>query len=161
MFHLEMVRQIESGQLFCSGLHLFECKCETNANWTNAVIAAACTAYQQQQLALQMSGRFEKEDFTLVVQPMFNEVRHWPTLPNGQPREDLFAPDCFHFSQLGHALVSTWLWQNMMQPVGMKNDRADIGNPAPISCPDPLCPFFRTARNSASCSQYLTEPADN
>jgi len=140
-------------------LHLFECKCETNANYTNDAIAAACTAYQVEQLALQTSGRFEKDDFTFVVQPFLNEVRQWPTLPNGHPREDLFAPDCFHFSQLGHAIMSTWLWKNLLEPVGSKTDQADIGNPTALGCPTAACPFIRTVQNSANCSQFMTPTA--
>jgi len=160
MLHLEMVRQIDQGELFCQGLHLFECKCESDKNFTNAEIDAACTSYQVAELSLQTSGKFEKEDFTLVIQPFFNEIRN-PPMQNGHVMLSLFCPDCFHFAQLGHAHVATWLWKNIMEPVGSKTIMADLSTPPPLACPDTTCPFIRTVQNSASCGQFYTEPADD
>lgn len=40
--------------------------------------------------------------------------------PDGSADVSLFAPDCFHFSEYGHAVVGKNLWNNMLQPVGQK-----------------------------------------
>ncbi|CAJ0577308.1 unnamed protein product, partial [Mesorhabditis spiculigera] len=158
MLHLELLRQVDTGNMFCLALHTDECGCEQNKNFTDAMISAACTEYQQLETKLQDDGIFEKDDFTYVVQPFANEIIHPPSYPNGTVDSDFFCPDCFHFSQYGHAVTATWVWKNMLEPVGKKTTKGDFSGPAlPLSCPDPKCPFIRTPKNSADCSKYMTE----
>ncbi|KIH50371.1 hypothetical protein ANCDUO_19551 [Ancylostoma duodenale] len=81
---------------------------------------------------------------------------------DGQVNKEFFAPDCFHFSQWGHALVSSWLWKNILEPVGAKTTKGSADEPSlPLACPDPACPFIRTNANSKDCSEYLTPTAGN
>jgi lysophospholipase L1-like esterase len=161
MFQFEMVRSVDSGQLFCEGLHLFECDCESNTNFTNAEMANVSISYQIAEKQLEQSGMFDSDDFTLVTQPFFNEVTSPPLYPNGSVNLQFFAPDCFHFSQMGHAVVASWMWKNMLEPVGMKTTKANFSEPAlPLSCPDSSCPFIRTVKNSQNCQQYYTPPAN-
>ncbi|EPB71748.1 GDSL-like protein [Ancylostoma ceylanicum] len=81
---------------------------------------------------------------------------------DGQVNREFFAPDCFHFSQWGHALVSSWLWKNILEPVGAKTTKGSADEPSlPLACPDPACPFIRTNANSKDCSEYLTPTAGN
>jgi len=69
-----------------------------------------------------------------------------------------FAPDCFHFSQYGHALVAKATWNVMLQPVGQKETNVSLSEAnLPMFCPDPACPFIRTTKNSVNCATYLTE----
>ncbi|ETN71380.1 GDSL-like protein [Necator americanus] len=76
---------------------------------------------------------------------------------DGKINMGFFAPDCFHFSQYGHAIVTTWLWKNIMEPVGAKTTQGSLTNAAiPLVCPDPNCPFIRTNLNSKNCTQYMT-----
>jgi len=160
MFHFEMLRQIDSGQIFCSALHVSECGCEANKNFTNAEIAQVCVDYQAAQMQLQTSGVFDqRDDFTLVIQTFMNEVTE-PPMKDGHPDLSFFAPDCFHFSQYGHAVGAVWAWNNALEPVGMKNLKANLSTTPPLACPDPNCPFIRTTKNSASCAMYMTDPAD-
>ncbi|KAK0397006.1 hypothetical protein QR680_001938 [Steinernema hermaphroditum] len=148
MLHLEMVRSIDKGEGFCDYLHLAECRCEADKNLTDAEMS-------------EDSGEFEADDFTLVVQPFFNDITT-PPMKDGKPDLRFFAPDCFHFAQYGHAMVSTWVWKNILEPVGAKTTKGDLSNPAfPLACPDPKCPFVRTTKNSANCAAYMTPAASN
>jgi len=73
-----------------------------------------------------------KDDFTIVIQPFFSDVTI-PTQPNGEPDWDYFAPDCFHFSQKGHAASAVGLWNNMIERVGDKKTYWRAGEV--LSCP--------------------------
>uniref|UniRef100_A0A914DKY9 WAP domain-containing protein n=1 Tax=Acrobeloides nanus TaxID=290746 RepID=A0A914DKY9_9BILA len=74
---------------------------------------------------------------------------------NGTFNKEFWAADCYHYSSYGHALVSTWYWQNMLQPVGAKTINANLSVPAlPLACPDPSCPYIRTTKNSINCQQF-------
>uniref|UniRef100_A0A670HQP5 Phospholipase B1, membrane-associated n=1 Tax=Podarcis muralis TaxID=64176 RepID=A0A670HQP5_PODMU len=75
--------------------------------------------YQEGIHGLVESGRYDvKEDFTVVVQPFFEEVR-MPETPEGLPDSSYFAPDCFHFSQKGHSQGARALWNNMVRKISL------------------------------------------
>ncbi|CAB3407046.1 unnamed protein product [Caenorhabditis bovis] len=156
MFDMAMLREIDHDRYFCDGLHVFECGCEKKKSFTNDDISKACHLYMDAQQEIIDSGMFDTtDDFTLVLQPFFNNITV-PPLPNGEVDIDWFAPDCFHFSKLGHANVAKHLWNNIVQPVGMKDHNVNLSDPTiPLRCPDPACPFFRTTKNSKDCSKYL------
>uniref|UniRef100_A0A914DIZ3 Uncharacterized protein n=1 Tax=Acrobeloides nanus TaxID=290746 RepID=A0A914DIZ3_9BILA len=157
VFQFELVRQIDDGVTFCEEFHIIECNCERNSNETIEVMKNISQQFQIAQKELETSGIFEAEDFTLVTQPFLNDVSTPPLLPNGSVNHQLFAPDCFHFSEMGHALVASWLWKNMLEPVGSKTTQANLSTPAiPLACPDTSCPFIRTTKNSQNCQQYFT-----
>ncbi|UMM10376.1 hypothetical protein L5515_000177 [Caenorhabditis briggsae] len=158
MFDMRMLRQIDHDKYFCDGLHTFECPCEKNKAFTNDLVSAACHRYMDAQLEIQNSGIFDTtDDFTFVVQPFFNGITIPPLKPDGDVNLDWFAPDCFHFSKLGHANVAKHLWNNIVQPVGSKNTVVNLSDPTiPLNCPDTSCPFFRTTKNSLDCSKYMT-----
>ncbi|KAF1769548.1 hypothetical protein GCK72_001365 [Caenorhabditis remanei] len=158
MFDMRMLREIDHDKYFCDGLHTFECPCEKNKAFTNDDISAACHRYMDAQLEIQSSGIFDStDDFTFVVQPFFNGIVTPPLKPDGDVNLDWFAPDCFHFSKLGHANVAKHLWNNIVQPVGSKNTIVNLSDPTiPLNCPDASCPFFRTTKNSVDCSKYMT-----
>ncbi|CAA92221.2 Triacylglycerol lipase [Caenorhabditis elegans] len=159
MLHLEMLRQTDTGHWFCQRLHHDECGCESNKNFTDADIRQACYDYNKYEKQIETDGTFEKNDFTYVVQPMFQDTLI-PPMENGKPTQKFFAPDCFHFSQWGHALVSTYLWNNILQPVGSKSTVSNMSVPLQtLACPDAACPFIRTPKNSQDCSQYMTPHA--
>jgi len=160
MFHFEMLRRIENGQLFCQALHVSECGCDMNPNFTNAEIAEVCMGYQRTQMLIQTSGIFDRrDDFTLVIQQFMDNVTE-PPMKDGAPDLSFFAPDCFHFSQYGHAVGAVYGWNGALEPVGMKNRQANLSVIPDLLCPDPNCPFIRTTKNSANCTMYMTDPAD-
>jgi len=158
MFQMQMLRQIDAGQGLCGLLHVFECSCESDNSFTNADIQRVCQAYQVTQMELQTNGTFERDDFTVIVQPFLRDTTEPPRTANGQVDHGFFAPDCFHFAQYGHAMAAKGLWNNIMQPVGMKNTKYNLSDPTvALNCPDPNCPFVRTPKNSASCASFLTK----
>jgi phospholipase B1 len=165
MFHLEMLRQIDTGQFFCSALHISECRCESDEGFTNANISAACISYMQAQYAIQSSAIFDnKDDFAFVIQPFFQDVLLPPRYSNGTVDLSFFSPDCFHFSQFGHALVAKHTWNTMLQPVGSKSTNVSLSPhmpQPPLACPDRNCPFIRTVKNSANCAHYFTKFEEN
>ncbi|KHJ87374.1 GDSL-like protein [Oesophagostomum dentatum] len=161
MLQLEILRQSDKGRLFCQGLHKEECPCESNTkNFNDSYLADACIDYANREMDLAASGRFDKKDFTVVTQPFFRDINE-PPMKNGEVNKEFFAPDCFHFSQWGHALVSSWLWKNILEPVGAKTTQGSASVPSlPLACPDPACPFIRTNENSKDCSKYMTPVAN-
>ncbi|WKX99253.1 hypothetical protein Q1695_014271 [Nippostrongylus brasiliensis] len=151
MLQLEVLRKSDSGRPFCQGLHKDECPCESNAkDFNDTYLADACISYANMEMDLAASGKYDKSDFAVVTQPFFRDI---VTAPD----KEFFAPDCFHFSQWGHALVSSWLWRNIMEPVGSKTTLGSANEPSlPLACPDPKCPFIRTNANSQNCTSYIT-----
>uniref|UniRef100_A0A0N5A3S1 Lipase_GDSL domain-containing protein n=1 Tax=Parastrongyloides trichosuri TaxID=131310 RepID=A0A0N5A3S1_PARTI len=162
MLHLEMVRQIDRNEFFCQALHVDECHCESDQDYTGKQIYDLCNAMQDAEEGIMTSGKFDTtDDFTVVVQPFFKNSLNPPKLANGTVDIAFFAPDCFHFSQKGHAVVASHLWKNMMEPVGNKTITVDLSAPSlPLACPDKNCPFIRTNKNSENCAKYLTTPAN-
>eukprot|EP00096_Caligus_rogercresseyi_P005560 TRINITY_DN2135_c0_g1_i1.p1 TRINITY_DN2135_c0_g1~~TRINITY_DN2135_c0_g1_i1.p1 ORF type:complete len:143 (-),score=36.32 TRINITY_DN2135_c0_g1_i1:125-553(-) len=105
------------------------------------------------------SGRYDrKPDFTVVLQPSIlegeipREVTRRGTL---QPNLDYLAPDCFHFSQKLHAMVSRALWNNLLEPVGVK--RRNYRPDTPFLCPTDIHPFLATNINSRNASMSTTD----
>uniref|UniRef100_A0A2K5EG90 Phospholipase B1, membrane-associated n=1 Tax=Aotus nancymaae TaxID=37293 RepID=A0A2K5EG90_AOTNA len=101
------------------------------------------------------SGRYDtREDFTVVVQPFFENV-DMPKTSEGLPDNSFFAPDCFHFSSKSHSRAGSALWNNMLEPVGQKTTRHNFENQINITCPNQVQPFLKTYKNSmqvpASC----------
>ena len=78
MLHLEMIRSIDRNEFFCQALHVDECHCESDTNFTSPEISKLCVAMQESEKAIETSGKFEADDFTLVTQPFFNEITEPP-----------------------------------------------------------------------------------
>ena len=85
----------------------------------------------------------ERDDFTVVIQPFAGLTK----MPKKDPFS-YFAPDCFHFSQKGHLNAAVALWNNMLEPVGKKEDKFIMDQP--IKCPTKAHPYFYTHKNSES-----------
>ena len=83
----------------------------------------------------------EREDFTVVIQPFFKEIK----LREVEDLPSYFSGDCFHFSQKTHALNALLLWNNMLQPVGEKYNY--LNSNTGIICPTEG-QYFYTFRNS-------------
>lgn len=109
--------------------------------------------YMREMYNLLRSGRYERDDFTVVLQPAFTDLDLFykrPRDPGQRPPVDYsyFAPDCLHPSQKLHALMARALWNNMLQPVGQKT--TGWSRDPPLLCPTPASPYLATRRNSLS-----------
>uniref|UniRef100_A0A914NXZ1 Triacylglycerol lipase n=2 Tax=Panagrolaimus davidi TaxID=227884 RepID=A0A914NXZ1_9BILA len=157
MFNMKMLRMVDHGQGFCQGLHVFECPCESDAQFTDQQISDICIGYMKSEQDIQDQGMFDtKDDFSLVIQPFFEDDIIPPELADGSVDLDFFAGDCFHFSQFGHGVVAKNLWNNILQPVGQKARKSNLSDyDFALNCPDPNCPFIRTTKNSKDCSKYF------
>uniref|UniRef100_A0AC34Q984 Lipase_GDSL domain-containing protein n=1 Tax=Panagrolaimus sp. JU765 TaxID=591449 RepID=A0AC34Q984_9BILA len=157
MFNMKMLRMVDKNQIFCETLHVFECPCEQDSGFTDQEIADVCIGYMKAEQDMQDKGYYESDDFTLVIQPFFEDDIIPPKNADGTVNLDFFAPDCFHFSQFGHAAVGKYLWNSIMQPVGQKATKTNLSSyDFDLQCPDPNCPFIRTTKNSQNCAQYMT-----
>ncbi|GMS85673.1 hypothetical protein PENTCL1PPCAC_7848, partial [Pristionchus entomophagus] len=133
-----LLRRVDVNSKFCKALHNDECPCEMNSKVSDQALRNASLQYMQREQELEDSGEFDdSDDFTLVVQPFFEGISDAPRLPDGSPDLSLFAPDCFHFSQYGHAMVAKNLWNNLNEAVGSKNRMADLTNTEfALKCPE-------------------------
>ncbi|XP_031334145.1 phospholipase B1, membrane-associated-like [Photinus pyralis] len=141
----------------CKLMHRLYCTC-FHRGGSNPMydIPRLARDYQRAEFELVESGRYEKNDFTVVLQP-FIKLFNAPADPRKLYDEAIdisyITHDCFHFSQKGHALAANMLWNNLLQPVGRKS----INNPGNImenfQCPSSRAPYLFTKTNS---QQYLS-----
>ncbi|KAI3364167.1 hypothetical protein L3Q82_010983, partial [Scortum barcoo] len=104
--------------------------------------------YQRFLHELVESGRYDtRSDFTVVIQPFFREVVV-PRLPDGRADRSFFSADCFHLSQKAQTQMARSLWNNMLEPLGMKTSRQDFSKDINLKCPNKSSPYIRTYNNS-------------
>ncbi|KFO23324.1 Phospholipase B1, membrane-associated [Fukomys damarensis] len=117
--------------------------------------------YQEGTDQLIKSGRYDtREDFTVVVQPLFEKV-DIPKTPEGIPDSSFFAPDCFHFSTKTHSRAAVALWKNMLEPIGQKAAHHNFEIKIDVFCPNQVSPFLRTYNNSIEAGNGIgSKPGD-
>jgi phospholipase B1 len=153
---VNLVQMTHLEQLYkAADQHCYPGHCPGCASYTQDQLSQVIVEYQQAEKQLEQSGEFDTtDDFTLVVQPWYTNAT-LPYYSNGTFNKEFWAVDCNHYSSYGHALLSTYFWQNMLQPVGAKTINANLSVPAlPLACPDPSCPYIRTTKNSINCQQF-------
>lgn len=104
------------------------------------------------------SGRYERPDFTVVVQPAFTELELFKRRDFKQRLVNdysYFAPDCLHPSQKLHGLMARALWNNMLSPLGSK--ATSWSKDPPFLCPSPQSPFLATRSNSPAMDTVSME----
>uniref|UniRef100_A0A8C1W9H7 Si:ch211-214p16.3 n=1 Tax=Cyprinus carpio TaxID=7962 RepID=A0A8C1W9H7_CYPCA len=120
----------------------------------------AVVFYSQRGMSeLVNSGRYDTHDnFTVVIQPFFRNV-FLPVLEDGRPDHlTFFSVDCFHFSERGHAEMAIALWNNMLEPVGSKQNYNNFTyDRSKIHCPTKEHPFIFTQINSVSGADCPTD----
>lgn len=86
------------------------------------------------------------QDFTINVQPFLTKIV-FPTTQYHLTDYRYLSSDCFHISQIGHAMVSNALWNNMLEPVGQKslNWKKEFQE---LKCPTQQRPYLATKFNS-------------
>ena len=108
---VNLVSSIDSAQvknlnigLVCTVLHKFLCKTAAfpESDEFEKELNAVFEQYSNYTNNLIRPGKWDgRDDFTVVVQPMFQEFKIIYT-ESGEPDLSYFAPDCFHFSAKGH-----------------------------------------------------------
>ncbi|CAI2354818.1 unnamed protein product [Caenorhabditis sp. 36 PRJEB53466] len=96
--------------------------------------------------------RFHVEVLPLLKDPALN------SLPDGVDLSVL-GYDCAHFSERGLSLLHLSIW-NALFTRNAARESQYRPTAAPILCPDPTCPFFRTPSNSDMCIWTGTMPDD-
>ncbi|KAJ8340973.1 hypothetical protein SKAU_G00332640 [Synaphobranchus kaupii] len=105
--------------------------------------------YQEESQNLVSGGRYDgREDFAVVTQPYFRNTVV-PVNSDQKPDVSYFSVDCFHFSERGHAEMAIALWNNMLEPVGRKEDYNNFTTDRhKIQCPTQDKPYIFTRVNS-------------
>ncbi|CAI4222901.1 unnamed protein product [Auanema sp. JU1783] len=108
-----------------------------------------CTSYRNKAFEIQNEQKFSSDDFTVVVQPFLENMVKPITTADGKYDLSFYAEDVFHLSKQGNSKFATWLWNNLLEPVGAKTTNAlDNQTFSTIQCPDVNKPYIRTVRNS-------------
>ncbi|KAM9420855.1 phospholipase B1, membrane-associated-like isoform 2-T3 [Salvelinus alpinus] len=151
---LEMnpLRSVRKNDLVCNLVQRNSCPCFLNPEENSPELTEVRRINQQYQMEterLVSGGRYDgREDFTVVVQPY---LRHAfvPHIGIGKPDLSFFSVDCFHISERAHAEMAIALWNNMLEPVGMKQVYNNFTyDRTKINCPSEDQPFIFTKVNS-------------
>ena len=97
------IKELNKGPV-CSAVHSFVCKCIAFPKDEEQEKSLVNELEQYKKLTQEMvdSGVYDdREDFTVVIQPMFMDFS-LPRLANGKIDYSFLAPDCFHYSRKGH-----------------------------------------------------------
>ncbi|XP_067841234.1 phospholipase B1, membrane-associated [Heptranchias perlo] len=106
--------------------------------------------YQTKLTSLIYNGKYDtSEDFTVVLQPYFSNTIV-PLNSIGQLELSFFSVDCFHLSERGQAEMAIGLWNNMLEPIGRKQNYNNFTyDRTKLKCPTSDAPYLFTRRNSA------------
>ncbi|KAM4770831.1 phospholipase B1, membrane-associated [Rhinophrynus dorsalis] len=150
IMEVEGLRSVTSESFGCSLLKPNLCPCFINPREGSPELNEVKKFNKDLQekvgaLAEKYQGR---EDFAVVTQPFFrNSVV--PVDDNGHPDVTFFSLDCFHFDERGHAEMAIALWNNMLEPVGQKQNFNNFTHDrTKIKCPSNDHPYLFTLKNS-------------
>ncbi|XP_070578249.1 phospholipase B1, membrane-associated-like [Ptychodera flava] len=143
-----LVTEVNKLDGYCDIIHLLVCPCAKerwDENWEDVLDLAR--DYHRAMEDLVLYGDYDtRDDFTVVIQPFYEET-YVPWLEEeGKWDDSLFSPDCFHFSEYGHQVSAMSLWNNMIEPVGSKRKGwvpEDI-----VECPPEGFEYFYTYKNT-------------
>eukprot|EP00002_Diphylleia_rotans_P024870 TRINITY_DN490_c0_g2_i1.p1 TRINITY_DN490_c0_g2~~TRINITY_DN490_c0_g2_i1.p1 ORF type:complete len:434 (-),score=83.84 TRINITY_DN490_c0_g2_i1:97-1398(-) len=108
------------GYTGCDAVHQTVCSCGTsNDAAVRDSVSRVCTQYNNELKNIANDARYQRDDFTVVYQPMYENTQI-PRDSAGNPIREYFAPDCFHFATVTHQGVAVTLWNNMLKPNGQK-----------------------------------------
>ncbi|XP_028828441.1 phospholipase B1, membrane-associated [Denticeps clupeoides] len=152
---LEIVdlRKVQSNSLGCSLLQKNLCPCFLIPGENSLELSEMKRINREFQMATQQlvsGGRYDgRGDFAVVSQPFFqNSIV--PMGPDERADLSFFSVDCFHFRERGHAEMAISLWNNMLEPVGAKQNFNNFTHDrSKIRCPTENHPFIFTRVNSA------------
>eukprot|EP00040_Diaphanoeca_grandis_P003182 m.24073 g.24073 ORF g.24073 m.24073 type:complete len:402 (-) comp14470_c0_seq1:294-1499(-) len=144
---LDIVELAEVNAGFCSLINRNVCPCGTSED-PEVLARVSRDGREMQLLTAELAAKSKyhsSNDFTVELQPFFTESKV-PRGPDGKPDLEFFAPDCFHFSKMGHEAIATGLWNNMLQAPSKKSLAFVVGEP--LECPTADAPFLCTLTNN-------------
>ncbi|KAJ8009356.1 hypothetical protein DPEC_G00088040 [Dallia pectoralis] len=152
VMELNLLRSVKKNDLVCSFLQRNACPCILNPEDNSLELAEVRRINQEYQMETERlvsrGGYDGREDFTVEVQP-YLQNSFVPFIGDGKPDLSFFSVDCFHISERAHAEMAVALWNNMLEPVGMKQYYNNFTyDRTKISCPSEDQPFIFTKVNS-------------
>ncbi|XP_075451528.1 phospholipase B1, membrane-associated isoform X2 [Ascaphus truei] len=165
VMEIEGLRQVTSESLGCILLKPNLCPCIINPREASPELNEVKQLNRNLQTHVAALGAKEKyqerEDFAVVTQPFFQNTVV-PVNSNGEVDVDFFSADCFHFHERGHAEMAIALWNNMLEPVGEKQEFNNFTHDrSKLKCPIDERPYLFTRKNSGLPEIEKPEPEDN
>ncbi|TRZ02225.1 hypothetical protein DNTS_017575 [Danionella cerebrum] len=162
ILQIEDLRQIKKDTLGCSLLQKNLCPCFLSPRENSPEMNEMKKINRDLQTMtdrLVHGGQYDgRQDFAVVMQPFF-ENSLVPMVKDGTPDLSFFSADCFHFSERGHAEMAIALWNNMLEPVGGKQNYNNFTyDRSKIHCPTKEHPFIFTQLNSGADVPTTTAP---
>ncbi|XP_056623968.1 phospholipase B1, membrane-associated isoform X1 [Triplophysa dalaica] len=160
IFEIKDLRQVKRDTLGCSLLQENICPCFLKPGQNSPELSEMTKINRDLQTEterLVYGGRYDgREDFTVVLQPFFkNSIL--PLVGDGTPDLSFFSVDCFHFTERGHAEMAISLWNNMLEPVGGKQNYNNFTyDRSKIHCPTKEHPFIYTLVNSVNSDSNIS-----
>ncbi|KAL3052292.1 hypothetical protein OYC64_004942 [Pagothenia borchgrevinki] len=152
ILQIDTLKSVKRNTLGCSLLQRTSCPCVINPSENSPELEEIKRINRDYQAEIQhlISGdHFEgKEDFAVVLQPFLENV-FIPYIGEGEIDSSFFSVDCFHISERAHAEMAVALWNNMLEPVGRKQNYNNFTyDRSKINCPSEANPFLFTKINS-------------
>jgi len=157
---LRYMNQIQNFGFLCNQAHKKECPSFHKEHESDLPRVVEKMREFQTRLIDLLATEFHDcgDKFAVVLQRQTENLLYPKRNDSGKIDGDLtyMAPDCFHYSQKGHAAMARGLWNSLVTPVGKKPTSAQesdfVSNQ--ILCPDPSCPFLATNQNSENCEPH-------
>ncbi|XP_071961854.1 phospholipase B1, membrane-associated-like [Antedon mediterranea] len=139
----------------CTTVYMKSCPCVTAGTEIVAQVHTAMEKYQDLLNSLIETGRYEKNDFTVVVQPYLqNQVA------DKSVEMSLMSQDCINLNKKGQAVYAMGLWRSMFSSIkGKPTDlrtAVNLGSSYSLEGAEIYCPsenqYFVTSTNSGSAT---------
>ncbi|KAF1376794.1 hypothetical protein PFLUV_G00215140 [Perca fluviatilis] len=152
ILQIDPLKSVMRNTLGCSLLQRTSCPCVINPAVNSPELEEIKQINREYQAEIEhlISGnRYEgKEDFAVVLQPFLHNS-FIPYIGEGEVDSSFFSVDCFHISERAHAEMAIALWNNMLEPVGRKQNYNNFTyDRSKIHCPSEANPFIFTKINS-------------
>ncbi|XP_028460437.1 phospholipase B1, membrane-associated [Perca flavescens] len=152
ILQIDPLKSVMRNTLGCSLLQRTSCPCVINPAVNSPELEKIKQINREYQAEIEhlISGnRYEgKEDVAVVLQPFLHNS-FIPYIGEGEVDSSFFSVDCFHISKRAHAEMAIALWNNMLEPVGRKQNYNNFTyDRSKIHCPSEANPFIFTKINS-------------
>ncbi|XP_049341069.1 phospholipase B1, membrane-associated isoform X1 [Astyanax mexicanus] len=157
---MDGLRRIKKSSLPCRFIPSEKCPCLMLPDDNSVELTELKLIHLQYQTVTEQlisGGRYDgREDFAVVLQPYLQNTII-PLSSDGDPDLSYFTVDCLHLSERAHAEMAVALWNNMLEPVGMKQVFNNFTHDrTKIHCPSETQPFIYTKVNSVP--EFSTTP---